>query len=222
LLFEKVWLRPRDGLTLFGPLDEGKPHGIRGGVIGTAAGIAKFTAWVDWLQRPVRLQNPALARPFFPGFEAAFRVPWNATPVLSIEIDENELPSKCGLDDRHQRVFQTVELFSKAIVDARRDEESKPDVWFVVIPDYVRRYCRPEGIVAPADRHEWQRAFKSPRQAKELCQSPSLFAEANEGSQASLRICARYLGPSASVSLPPTKSSVEMVRLCLTKKFGAR
>jgi hypothetical protein len=35
---------PRDGLNLFGPLDEGKPHGIRGGVIGTAAGIAKFTA----------------------------------------------------------------------------------------------------------------------------------------------------------------------------------
>jgi hypothetical protein len=106
-------------------------------------------------------------------------VPWNAAPVLSIEIDEKELKAKCGLDDRHQRVFQTVDLFSKAIVDARRDEESKPDVWFVVIPDYVRRYCRPEGIVAPADRHEWQRFFASARQAKELYQAPSLFADAN-------------------------------------------
>jgi hypothetical protein len=170
---------PRDGLTLFGPLDEGKPHGIRAGVIGTASGIAKFKTWVDWLQCPVRLQNPVLARPFFPGFKAAFRVPWNAAPVLSIEIDEKELKAKCGLDDRHQRVFQTVDLFSKAIVDARRDEESKPDVWFVVIPDYVRRYCRPEGIVAPADRHEWQRFFASARQAKELYQAPSLFADAN-------------------------------------------
>ncbi len=174
---------PRDGLTLFGPLDEGKPHGIRGGVIGTASGIAKFKSWVEWLQRPVRLQNPVLARPFFPGFEAAFRVPWNAAPALSIEIDENELKARCGLDDRHQRVFQTVDLYSKAIVDARRDEESKPDVWFVVIPDYVRRYCRPEGVVVPADRQEWQRVFKSARQAKELYQSPSLFPEANEAAE---------------------------------------
>lgn len=174
---------PRDGLTLFGPLDEGKPYGIRGGVVGTASSIAKFRAWVDWVQRPVRLQSPVLARPPFPGFEAAFRVPWDSAPALAIEIDETELKAKSGLDDRHQRVFQTVDLFSKAIVDALRDEESKPDVWFVVIPDYVRRYCRPEGIVAPADRHESQRFFKSAKQAKALYQAPSLFSEANEAAE---------------------------------------
>lgn len=33
---------PRDGLTLFGPLDEGKPYGIKAGVIGTEAGIEYF------------------------------------------------------------------------------------------------------------------------------------------------------------------------------------
>src|SRR5580704_2349242 len=131
---------PRDGLTLFGPLDEGKPYGIRAGVVGTRSGIPKFKTWVEWLQRPVRLQNPVLARPPFPGFESAFRVPWHSAPILTIEVDEDELKAKTGLDDRHQRVFQTVELFSKAIIDAIRDEESKPDVWFVVIPDYVRRY----------------------------------------------------------------------------------
>jgi hypothetical protein len=102
-----------------------------------------------------------MARPPFPGFETAFRVPWSSLPASTIQIDEAELKAKCGLDDRYQRVFQTVDLFSSAIVDALRDEESKPDVWFVVIPDYVRRYCRPEGIVAPADRHESQRFFAS-------------------------------------------------------------
>lgn len=174
---------PRDGLTLFGPLDDGKPYGIRGGVVGTASSIAKFRVWADWLQHPVRPQNPMLARPPFPGFEAAFRVPWHSAPSITIEIDENELKARSGLDDRHQRVFQTVELFSKAIVGALRDEESKPDVWFVVIPDYVRRYCRPEGIVAPADRHESRRFFKSARQAKALYQAPSLFPEANEAAE---------------------------------------
>ena len=174
---------PRDGLTLFGPLDEGKPYGIRAGVVGTASCIAKFKSWVDWVQLPVRLQTPVLARPPFPGFEAVFRVPWNPRPALTVEIDESELKAKSGLDDRHQRVYQTVDLFSQAIVDALRDEESKPDVWFVVIPDYVRRYCRPEGIVAPADRHESQRFFKSAKQAKALYQAPSLFAEANEAAE---------------------------------------
>lgn len=171
---------PRDGLTLFGPLDDGRPYGIRSGVVGTPSGIAKLQSWVDWIQRPVRLQSPVMARPPFPGFETAFRVPWGSSPASTIQIDEAELKAKCGLDDRYQRVFQTVDLFSSAIVNALRDEESKPDVWFVVIPDYVRRYCRPEGIVAPADRHESQRFFKSARQAKALYHEPSLFQEENE------------------------------------------
>ena len=33
---------PPDGLTLFGPLDESKPYGIRAGVIGTETGIKSF------------------------------------------------------------------------------------------------------------------------------------------------------------------------------------
>ena len=33
---------PRDGLTLFGPLDESKPYGIKAGVIGTETGIKCF------------------------------------------------------------------------------------------------------------------------------------------------------------------------------------
>lgn len=43
---------PRDGLTLFGPLDDGSPYGIRAGVIGTRAGIESFKQWVEWAQRP--------------------------------------------------------------------------------------------------------------------------------------------------------------------------
>ena len=33
---------PKDGLMLFGPLDEGRPYGIRCGVIGTRDGIGRF------------------------------------------------------------------------------------------------------------------------------------------------------------------------------------
>ncbi len=174
---------PRDGLTLFGPLDQGKPYGIQGAVIGTRSGIGKFRKWVDGIQRPVRLQEPVAARPPFPGFEAAFRIPWQSEPLLTFEIDETELKAKAGLDDRAQRVFQTVDLFAKIIANARQNEEVKPDVWFIVIPDYVRRYCRPEGIVDPADRQVAVRYFGSARQAKSAQREPFLFAEMNEAAE---------------------------------------
>src|SRR5947208_15337433 len=88
---------PRDGLTLFGPLDEGKPYGIRAGVVGTRTGIPKFRSWVDWVQHSVRLQNPVLARPPFPGFEAAFRVQWHPAPALAFEVDDAQLMANTGL-----------------------------------------------------------------------------------------------------------------------------
>ena len=153
---------PRDGLTLFGPLDEISPYGIRAGVVGTKEGIRKYKAWVQWMQGPVRLAVPNPARPPFPGFQSAFRIPWGPEPVLALEIDDSELKANAGLDDRHQRVFKTVNVYANAIEDALTAEEARPDVWFIVIPDYVRRYCRPRANVAPEDRIAAIRYFKSP------------------------------------------------------------
>lgn len=65
---------PRDGLTLFGPLDEISPFGIRAAVVGTPSGIEKYKVWVQWIQGMVKLSVPNPARPPFPGFESAFRI----------------------------------------------------------------------------------------------------------------------------------------------------
>src|SRR5216684_8339047 len=118
---------PRDGLMLFGPLDKGSPYGIRAGVVGTKTGIERFRRWVDWIQRPVSNDPPRVARPPFPGFEAAFRIPWASEPVLALEVDEDELNVHLFLDDRHQRVFGTVNVFADRIVKALQEEEDKPD-----------------------------------------------------------------------------------------------
>ena len=170
---------PRDGLMLFGPLDSGSPYGIRSAVVGTKAGIEKYQAWVQRIQSVVKLQTPLASRPPFPGFDAVFRVPWSPHPLVSVEIDEAELKGKAGLDERHQRVFETVDLFVKAIVKILRDDEAKPDVWFIVIPDYIRRYCRPEGIVDPEDRRQAQRYFKTAKEAKVAWNEPFLFDAMN-------------------------------------------
>src|SRR6266481_708019 len=132
---------PRDGLMLFGPLDEGRPYGIRAGVVGTRDGIDRFSRWVQTIQRPVHDAHPRGARPYFPGFEAVFGIPWDPRPVHEVVV--SQLEKSYLVDDVHQRVYRTVDVFSSAIVRAIKEEEAKADVWFVVVPDELFKYCRP-------------------------------------------------------------------------------
>ena len=170
---------PRDGLTLFGPLESGKPYGLRAGVIGTPDGIAKFSRWVEWIQGPIRAYGYERGRPPFPGFESAFRMPWAAVPLLTITVDPEELSQRVVLENAHERVYQTVELYADPLRRTRTDEEVKPDVWFVVVPDIVRKYCRPKAIVEPELRRMGSRMFSSTKEAQSFLSSPSLFAEQN-------------------------------------------
>ena len=179
---------PRDGLTLFGPLDLASPLGVRAGVVGTATGIAIFERWVAVLHHPIKTKTPITSRPPFAGFESVFRIPWQSKPLHQATIDEDELKSRLYQDDRHQRVYETVELFAEAILRVHREEEAKPDIWFVVIPDDVRKYCRPQAVVEANLRHEARRHFATAlkdnvRVAKKLQTNPSLFPEQNEAAE---------------------------------------
>ena len=176
---------PRDGLTLFGPFDMGGVFAIRTGLVGTKGGIEKFKAWTQRIRTLVRTKKSIQGRPPFPGFEAVFRIPWSDTPLLTRTIDEEELKKRLFQDDRHQRVFQTVDLYADEIIKAHNEEEAKPDVWFVVIPDDVRKYCRPHSIIEPAIRIAARRYFsqnirENVKRAKELISQPSLFQEDNK------------------------------------------
>jgi hypothetical protein len=169
---------PRDGLTLFGPLDEGKPYGIRAGVLGTKDGIRRFKNWVAKIQSPISNTPPDIARPAFPGFEAIFRIPWNPVPALEIAIDEAELHRSLHLDDKHLRVYKTVEVYSSRILDAIREEEAKVDIWFVVVPDDVYKYCRPRSYLDMALRVEAEGKMRA-GYAQKLQAEPSLFQQEN-------------------------------------------
>src|SRR5437867_4349288 len=82
---------PRDGLTLFGPLDDKCPLGVQAGVIGTKQGIELFTRWVATIQRPVIGRKLDLDRPPFPGFAAAYRIKWDPNPLVTIQLDAQEI-----------------------------------------------------------------------------------------------------------------------------------
>ncbi len=170
---------PRDGLALFGPLDQGKPYGIRAGVIGTVDGIKRFKRWVERIQRPVANDPPRIARPPFPGFEAVFGIPWVSQAAAEIVVEAHQLSKTIVLDDPHQRVFKTVDLYSSPILEFRRSEDTSLDLWFVIIPDDVYKYCRPLSTV---EAHLRQAAPKEMtyRQAREFRDSPSLFRDLNE------------------------------------------
>ena len=84
----------------------------------------------------------------------AFGMPWSVNPALELSFGEEELRKVVMLNDRHKRNFETVRFFTELILRAIRDEEVKPDVWIIVIPNFVRQFCRPESVVLKSDRIE--------------------------------------------------------------------
>lgn len=180
--FDQPMTDPRDGLTLFGPLDEAKPAGIRWAVVGLPESIYRLKKWITKIQRPVFDPRLVVSRPMFPGFEEAFGTKLPNIPALEIPIDPDHLDNAIRLSDKHQRVYRTVELFTSVIVEARRSEDTSVDLWFIVITEDVYKYCRPESKVEKELRIEPEFKMK-PKTAKELSRAPSLFPEDNELAQ---------------------------------------
>lgn len=177
--YEQSMLDPRDGLTLFGPLEKAKPEGIRWGVIGPRASIERMKRWVERIQSPITNPDSSIARPFFPGFEAAFRTKWNSKPVLEIELSDSKLKNDAHISDRHQRVFRTVNIYASRLQNALKTEDVTPDIWCVLVPEYVYQNCRPNSNIAADVRIEAESTLKL-SEAKFLSEQPSLLdMEAN-------------------------------------------
>jgi hypothetical protein len=170
---------PRDGLTLFGPLDSGQIYGIRSGVVGTEAGIERFKRWGQSIQGPIisaTTDSESLYRPFFPGFQTVFGVRWSPTPQIEIPIDPDELAKRIRIGNSHQRVFRTVSLFADAIIEAKRKEDVQVDVWFVIVREDVEKYCRPLSTVESSIRVEVD-SIVSESEAKEFLTEPPLYPD---------------------------------------------
>lgn len=169
---------PRDGLTLFGPLDAAQPTGFRVGVIGTARGLELYRAWARRIQSKLVDSGSPVARPHFLGFSTVFRAPWSPEPALPVQVPEHEINATVALDDQHQRVYRTVSIFADRIAKAIQDEDSRVDLWFVIIPDIVHTNCRPKSRVPARDRIQATNKL-NPRLGRRLLVEPSLFAEDN-------------------------------------------
>lgn len=162
----------RDGLSLFGPLN--KIYGIRSGVIATKEGLQIFKNYINHIQKPIYNGNN-ITRPMFPGFEAVFSCKWEAENIVHKEVTNEEIGKYLYHDNAHKRTHDLVTLFIEKIISANKNEDEKVDVWFVIVPDEIYKYCRPNSVL-PKELIE-TKATITKSKAKTFTYMPSLFED---------------------------------------------
>ena len=137
---------PRDGLTLFGPFSRTNITSARIGIIGTEIGKKMFLEWLNKIESPVKsLDN--IARPFFPGIAATYELEINYGAIRQITIDEDNIREYLKLSDSHQRVHRLANLYVDKLINYVQQEEFIVDIWFLIIPDDIYKYCRPKSRI---------------------------------------------------------------------------
>ncbi len=171
---------PKEGLLQFGPVPfQRNPVAIRVGVIGTREGIELFQRWSaqfnSFRKVPVDTRNSLS----FPGFEAVFGAKWPREPTRTIALSRTDVINSILLQDRHQAIYRTSSLFVEAIAKAIKRDDVNVDVWYVVIPDEVYVYGRPESRVPRAIAIATPSAMGRQTARRFSEDSLSLFAEDN-------------------------------------------
>ncbi|WP_392354046.1 hypothetical protein V8F63_15820 [Brevundimonas sp. LF-1] len=180
--FNQKTEHPKDGLFLFGPpASNQNPARMDVGVIGTAEGIRRYETWVNALATTIAAPDGGREenKTMWPGFQAAFGVPWPATPFAKITIDGDLLSRRIRSEDRHDGIFRAVDVYGDALRKYLREQEGRPQFWFVVIPEEVHRFGRPKSIV-PRDQREKTSGTIGRRAAKSILSAGSLFVEEME------------------------------------------
>jgi len=115
----------------------------------------------------------------WPGFQAVFGVPWPVKPFTTCIIDGKELSRRIRIEDRHEAIFNAVDIYSQALRKYLREEEARPQMWFAVVPEEVFKYGRPKSIV-PRDQREKSTSKIGKKAAKSILKKGSLFVEERE------------------------------------------
>jgi len=139
---------PRDGLTLFGPYTKTTNSGqLNIGIIGPDNQRRALLEYLKKIHQPIISTVTDVARPFFPGLEAAFGVYINFDAVQQISVDESQILEYLKYTDKHQRVHNLSNLYADKLHKYSNEEHSPVSVWFVAIPDEIYRYGRPKSVI---------------------------------------------------------------------------
>lgn len=173
--YGQTHIDPRDGLTLFGPLsrDSVAPGNI--GIIGPLGARTRMRDWIKQIHAPVFSENFEIARPAFPGFEAVFGTILNLNSIQELDVEENEIDNFLKYTDNHQRIHHLVNLYADKLVNYVNDHRVPVSVWFVVIPDEIYQFGKPQSRI-PKSEVNITTGIKN----KYSQSNPFLFPEFNE------------------------------------------
>jgi hypothetical protein len=171
---------PKTGLYFYGPLNEkGRPRHIKIGVVGTPLGLRLYREWAKAINSyTAPLIEGSMNHVPFPGLNALFSTTISAEPERQIALSPARLAGAIRLGKRHEAVKEAVTIYEEAI-RGNLDEDVTIDVWFVVIPDEVYRYGRPQSVIPRDEAVRSRLAISKRRAATILSGAPSLFPEEN-------------------------------------------
>ena len=166
---------PRDGLSLFGPYDS--IYGINSGVLATKEGLKKFIAYLELLQKPIYSLDP-IKRPMFPGFETVFNAKWETKNILYKEITQQEIDKYLYHGSTHKRIYDLVSLFTEKLIDVVKNNDKNINVWFIVVPDIIYKFCKPLSVL-PTNLVK-EPALLNKSSAQNFTYMPTFFEEMNK------------------------------------------
>ena len=201
---------PKDGLFLFGPVeDRANPAEMRVGVVGTRKGLAHYAMWVSSIQQYIPPKTTDRSHHAgWPGFQAVFGARWPTESLVTLTVEDKAAYDTIRLSDPHQAVYKTVSLFADPIRRHLHESETPPSIWFVVIPEDLYRYGRPQSSVPTAERVGTQ--YLDRKTARRILSEGSLFEEDVEAAQ--VYRYERNFHHQMKARLLDTKAVVQIVR----------
>jgi hypothetical protein len=113
----------------------------------------------------------------WPGFQAAFGARLSLDPLVTIPLSRAAVDTAARKSNRTDAVRSVIALYENALLEHKRTQETRPDVWLVVIPEIVHDYGRPT-VAGPKDKTPSQ--LMPEDRAREILQDGSLFPDMEE------------------------------------------
>jgi len=168
---------PRDGLTLFGPFSRDKHAGqVNVGIIGPKEQREYIKDYLKKIHQSVINLEKDVARPYFPGLEAAFDIFINFSAIQEIDVPRSQIDDYLKYTDGHQRVYHLTDLYAEKLKKYCNEQHELVTVWFVAIPDEIYQYGRPKSQIPRTDNNIKDGLKKKDR----TLDQPFLFDKFNE------------------------------------------
>lgn len=143
---------PRDGLMLFGPFDQKKIKGAKNiGIIGPSNLRVKMIDYLKKIHAPIVNADISIARLNFPGLESTFGISINFDNIIQLDVKQDEINAYLKYTDSHQRVHNWVNLYVQPLIQYTEREEMPVDVWFIIIPEDIYKFGRPNSRIPKSE-----------------------------------------------------------------------